>query len=103
MWTASGPLGRKLGAGDRCPLFWERSGSLHSTDKRASHSLLTQPARTCILLVGPGWRVVHAFPSMIDGFFEEISQSGLDPATQLPNINRIAAKYQLEIVGPPLE
>ena len=21
MWTASGPLGRKLGAGDRCPLF----------------------------------------------------------------------------------
>jgi hypothetical protein len=40
---------------------------------------------------------------MIDGFFEEISQSGLDPATQLPNINRIAAKYQLEIVGPPLE
>jgi hypothetical protein len=31
------------------------------------------------------------------------SRSGLDPATQLPDINRIAAKYQLEIVGPPLE
>ena len=40
---------------------------------------------------------------MVEGFFEEISQSGLDPATQLPDINRIAAKYQLEIVGPPLE
>jgi quercetin dioxygenase-like cupin family protein len=43
------------------------------------------------------------YPSGLDGFFEEISQSGLDPATQLPDINRIAAKYQLEIVGPPLE
>jgi quercetin dioxygenase-like cupin family protein len=43
------------------------------------------------------------FPSGLEGFFEEISQSGLDPATQLPDINRIAAKYQLEIVGPPLE
>ena len=42
-------------------------------------------------------------PSGLDGFFEEISQSGLDPATQLPDINRIAAKYKLEIVGPPLE
>jgi quercetin dioxygenase-like cupin family protein len=42
-------------------------------------------------------------PSALDGFFEEISRSGLDPATQLPDINRIAAKYQLEIVGPPLE
>ena len=42
-------------------------------------------------------------PSTLEGFFEEISQSGLDPATQLPDINRIAAKYQLEIVGPPLE
>jgi quercetin dioxygenase-like cupin family protein len=43
------------------------------------------------------------YPSGLDGFFEEISQSGLDPAKQLPDINRIAAKYQLEIVGPPLE
>jgi len=43
------------------------------------------------------------YPSGLDGFFEEISQSGLDPATQLPDINRIAAKYQLEIVGPLLE
>jgi quercetin dioxygenase-like cupin family protein len=43
------------------------------------------------------------YPSGLEGFFEEISQSGLDPATQLPDINRIAAKYQLEIVGPPLE
>jgi quercetin dioxygenase-like cupin family protein len=42
-------------------------------------------------------------PSGLDNFFEKISQSGLDPATQLPEINRIAAKYQLEIVGPPLE
>ena len=43
------------------------------------------------------------YPSGLDGFFEEISQSGLDPAKQLPDINRIAAKYKLEIVGPPLE
>lgn len=43
------------------------------------------------------------YPSGLDDFFEEISQSGLDPATQLPDINRIAARYQLEIVGPPLE
>jgi quercetin dioxygenase-like cupin family protein len=43
------------------------------------------------------------YPSGLDGFFEEISQSGLDPTTQLPDINRIAAKYQLQIVGPPLE
>jgi quercetin dioxygenase-like cupin family protein len=43
------------------------------------------------------------YPSGLDGFFEEISRSGLDPATQLPDINHIAAKYQLEIVGPPLE
>ena len=43
------------------------------------------------------------YPSGLEGFFEEISQSGLDPATQLPDINRIAARYQLEIVGPPLE
>jgi quercetin dioxygenase-like cupin family protein len=41
-------------------------------------------------------------PSGLDGFFEEISRSGLDPATQLPDINRIAAQYQLEIVRPPL-
>jgi quercetin dioxygenase-like cupin family protein len=43
------------------------------------------------------------YPSGLEGFFEEISQSGLDPATQLADINRIAAKYQLEIVGPPLD
>jgi quercetin dioxygenase-like cupin family protein len=43
------------------------------------------------------------YPSGLEGFFEEISQSGLDPATQLPDINRIAAKYRLEIVGPPLQ
>ena len=43
------------------------------------------------------------YPSSLEGFFEEISPSNLDPATQLPDINRIAAKYQLEIVGPPLE
>jgi quercetin dioxygenase-like cupin family protein len=43
------------------------------------------------------------YPSGLDRFFEEISRSGFDPATQLPDINRIAAKYQLEIVGPPLE
>ena len=43
------------------------------------------------------------YPSGLEGFFEEISKSGLDPATQLPDINRIAAKYRLEIVGPPLE
>lgn len=43
------------------------------------------------------------YPSGLEGFFEEVSRSGLDPATQLPDINRIAAKYQLEIVGPPLE
>lgn len=43
------------------------------------------------------------YPSGLEGFFEEISKSGLDPATQLPDINRIAARYQLEIVGPPLE
>jgi quercetin dioxygenase-like cupin family protein len=42
-------------------------------------------------------------PSGLESFFERISTSGLDPATQLPDINRIAAKYQLEIVGPPLE
>jgi quercetin dioxygenase-like cupin family protein len=42
------------------------------------------------------------YPSGLEGFFEEISRSGLDPATQLPDINRVAAKYQLEIVGPPL-
>ena len=42
------------------------------------------------------------YPSGLEGFFEEISRSGLDPATQLPDINSIAAKYQLEIVGPPL-
>ena len=43
------------------------------------------------------------YPSGLDDFFEEISRSDLDPATQLPDINHIAAKYQLEIVGPPLE
>lgn len=43
------------------------------------------------------------YPAGLDGFFEEISKSGLDPATQLPDINRLAAKYQLEIVGPPLD
>lgn len=43
------------------------------------------------------------YPGGLDGFFEEISQADLDPATQLPEINRIAAKYQLEIVGPPLD
>jgi hypothetical protein len=42
------------------------------------------------------------YPSGLEGFFEEISQSGLNPQTQLPDINRIAAKYQLEIIGPPL-
>ena len=42
------------------------------------------------------------YPSGLDGFFEEISQSGLNPATQLAEINRVAAKYRLEIVGPPL-
>jgi quercetin dioxygenase-like cupin family protein len=43
------------------------------------------------------------YPAGLDGFFEEISKSDLDPATQLPDINRVAAKYQLEIVGPPLD
>ena len=43
------------------------------------------------------------YPSGLDSFFEEISKSGLDPATELSAINRIAAKYQLEIVGPPLD
>jgi hypothetical protein len=38
---------------------------------------------------------------VLDDYFEQISRSNLDPATQLPDIHRIAAKYQLEIVGPP--
>ncbi len=42
-------------------------------------------------------------PSGLEGFFEEISKSGFDPARDLPAINRIAAKYQTEIVGPPLD
>jgi len=42
-------------------------------------------------------------PSGPEGFFEEISAGTFDPATDLPEIIRIAAKYQLEIVGPPLE
>jgi quercetin dioxygenase-like cupin family protein len=43
------------------------------------------------------------FPSGLEGFFEEISGRGPDPALDLSAINRIAAKYQLEIVGPPLD
>src|SRR5512139_3726085 len=33
------------------------------------------------------------YPSGLEGFFEEISMSGLDPVTQLPDINRVAAKH----------
>jgi quercetin dioxygenase-like cupin family protein len=42
-------------------------------------------------------------PSGPEGFFEEVSRGNFNPATDLPEIMRIAAKYQLEIVGPPLE
>ena len=31
---------------------------------KAGATLLTEPVRPCILLVGLGWRVVYAFPSM---------------------------------------
>ena len=51
----------------------------------------------------PGQLLFTIYPSGLDGFFEEISKSGLDPAAELSAINRIAAKYQLEIVGPPLD
>jgi quercetin dioxygenase-like cupin family protein len=43
------------------------------------------------------------FPSGLEGFFEEISKRGTNPALDVSTINRIAAKYRLEIVGPPLE
>ena len=43
-------------------------------------------------------------PGGLDDFFEEISKrSDLHPPDDLPAINEIAAKYQLEIVGPPLD
>jgi quercetin dioxygenase-like cupin family protein len=43
------------------------------------------------------------FPSGPEGFLEEISAGNFDPAVDLTEIIRIAAKYQLEIVGPPID
>jgi quercetin dioxygenase-like cupin family protein len=51
----------------------------------------------------PGQLLFTIYPSGLEGFFEEISKRGADPTLDLTTINRIAAKYRLEIVGPPLD
>ena len=76
---------RELGAGDGAYLPADVPHAYTNIDDQTGQLLFT------------------IYPSGLDGFFEEISKSGLDPATQLPAINRIAAKYRLEIVGPPLD
>ena len=53
---------------------------------------------------GAGRVLFTVLPGGLDDFFEEISKrSDLHPPEDLPAINEIAAKYQMEIVGPPLD
>jgi quercetin dioxygenase-like cupin family protein len=51
----------------------------------------------------PGQLLFTIFPSGLEDFFAEISRLNPDPATDMPEINRLAAMHRLEIVGPPID
>ena len=52
---------------------------------------------------GPSRALVMLSPGAGVGFFETVEAEGLSPATDMPRIEEICARYGVRFVGPPLD
>ena len=50
-----------------------------------------------------GEMLVTISPGGFEVFFEEISKNGLTPPDDMPAIAKLAGKYRMDIVGPPMD
>ena len=60
------------------------------------------PHGFCALGDTPAELLVTLTPGGIDGMFREVAAAGLKPPADMPRIAQIAARYNLEFVGPPV-
>jgi mannose-6-phosphate isomerase-like protein (cupin superfamily) len=52
---------------------------------------------------GPSRALVQLSPGHAAGFFPAVTDQGLDPSRDMERIVAVAAEYNLEFVGPPLD
>lgn len=68
-------------------------------------ALIPAGARHAFKGIGPGTSrvLVMLSPGHGEGFFREVAKEGLSPKDDVDRVNEIAAKYNVEFVGAPID